>query len=484
MTPDDPSQTAVARRRHAIFLGASAAIAVLVLALSHAVLLPFVLALVIAYVLTPAVAWVEKRRVSRAGAVILVYVVVLGSLGIGLRLLTPRVAHELTGLRRELPALGYKVRHHWVPAVQRHLRELGFGPGAPDEDAATPDKADKADKERVEQIEPQIEPWFDESIEHGESLHEGAQVPAIVGRPRSDGSFAIEFHGPIAVTPSQNGDYIIESAREGREGTFDVDRIVADAATKSLRFAQHNALEIVRIGRNIVVGVSRFFFIFGITLMLAAYLMLTREKILHFFSSLLRPGSRASFSELLVRIDQGLSGVVRGQLIICLVNGVLSAIGFAIIGLKYWPVLALIATIMSLIPIFGSIISAIPAVALGLTQSIGQAAFALVWIVGIHQLEANVLNPKIMGDSAKIHPVLVIFSLLVGEHFFQVVGALLAVPCMSITQSVFVHVRKHLQAADPEMANEPVGSSLVPPPPLSSKRLQASDSETESPDKS
>ena len=66
----------------------------------------------------------------------------------------------------------------------------------------------------------------------------------------------------------------------------------------------------------------------------------------------------------------------------------------------------------SLIPIFGSILSAIPAVAVGLTQSPGTAFAVLAWIIGIHQLEANFLNPKIIGDSARIHPVLVVFSLL------------------------------------------------------------------------
>jgi predicted PurR-regulated permease PerM len=104
--------------------------------------------------------------------------------------------------------------------------------------------------------------------------------------------------------------------------------------------------------------------------------------------------------------------------------------------------MALVAAVFSLVPIFGSIASAIPAVGIGLTQGVGTAAFVLAWIVGIHQLEANVLNPKIMGDSAKIHPVLVIFSLLVGEHFFHAPGALLAVPAMSIAQSVFLHFRE------------------------------------------
>jgi len=431
-----------ARRRHTMFLLACAAIVAVVLVVAHSVLLPFVLALVIAYVLTPLVAWVETRRIPRAAAIILVYVVVLGTLGVFVRFTAPRVGMELATLRRELPALGHTVRSRWVPSVQRRLRDAGFGPETRNPDI-TPEVAPKIDERAGEPTLPD-------------------PPGTIVARPRPDGAFGIELNGPLSVTPAKGGGYTIEPLREQREASFDLDKMVADAAGKSLLYAQHNALEIVKIGRDIIAGVSRFFFVFGITLMLAAYLMLTRERITAFFVSLVRPSSRPSFYDLLARIDRGLSGVVRGQLIICLVNGVLSAIGFAIVGLKYWPVLALIATVLSLIPIFGSIVSAIPAVALGLTQSVGTAVFVLVWIVGIHQLEANILNPKIMGDQAKIHPVLVVFSLLVGEHFFHTVGALLAVPCMSIAQSVFTHVRAQLQAMDPEMSHEPV-ASIRPP---------------------
>jgi predicted PurR-regulated permease PerM len=432
-----------ARRRHTIFLVVISVLAVAIVVAAHAVVLPFVLALVIAYLLTPLVAWVERKRVPRAAAIILVYVLVLGTLGTFIRFTAPRVGQELASLRRELPALQHTVRTVWVPSVQQRLRAAGFGPET-------------------------------KSGEEGREAHHAAgedapPVPAeppgsLIAHPRPDGAFSIELSGPLSVTPAKGGGYTIEPLREAREPGFDLDRMVADAASKSVSYAQHNALEIVKIGRDIIAGVSRFIFIFGITLMLAAYMMLTRERIVTFFMSLVRPSWRPSFTELLARIDRGLAGVVRGQLIICVVNGVLSAIGFAIVGLKYWPVLALVATVLSLIPIFGSIISAIPAVALGLTQSVGTAAFVLVWIIGIHQIEANLLNPKIMGDAAKIHPVLVIFSLLVGEHFFHTVGALLAVPCMSIAQSVFTHVRSRIQAVDPEMSHEPVGSLLPPPP--------------------
>ena len=119
-----------------------------------------------------------------------------------------------------------------------------------------------------------------------------------------------------------------------------------------------------------------------------------------FFRQLVRPDRRSMFDVLLSRIDRGLAGVVRGQLVICLVNGVLSGIGFYIAGLDYWPLLTLIATVLSIIPIFGAIISSIPAVVVGLQDGFGVALFVLAWIIGIHQVEANLLNPKILGDAA------------------------------------------------------------------------------------
>ncbi|MHC4410320.1 MAG: AI-2E family transporter, partial [Planctomycetota bacterium] len=58
-------------------------------------------------------------------------------------------------------------------------------------------------------------------------------------------------------------------------------------------------------------------------------------------------------------------------------------------------------------------------------------------ILLIHFIEANFLNPKIMGSASKIHPVVIIFALLAGEHAYGIVGALLAVPTASIVQSGF-----------------------------------------------
>jgi predicted PurR-regulated permease PerM len=424
---DLPPAVARSRRRRAWLFITTALLVVGIVVAARDVELPFVLALVLAYVLMPLVAWVERFKMPRGAAILLVYVVVLGSAWLCVKGAAPRMSQELKGIRKEIPLLVETVRTEWVPVVRDRLREFGIvSPPAPPEDAP----------------------------------HEEA---ALVARPRPDGSIGVEIGSGLSITPTTHGAYEIAQVRAPSRDRFDVNKLLSDLVFKSFAYAQTNALEIAVIGRNIVTEVSRAVFVFGITLMLAAYLMLTRDRLVQFFTLLVRPSARADFAHFLGRVDRGLSGVVRGQLTISLINGCLSAVGFAFVGLKYWPVLAVVATIFSLIPIFGSIASAVPAVALGLTQSLGTAVFVLVWIVGIHQLEANILNPKIMGDAAKIHPVLVIFSLLVGEHFFHLVGALLAVPCMSIAQTLFQHLRDVVERDDPEFAADPPRSSSLPP---------------------
>jgi predicted PurR-regulated permease PerM len=413
------TSTGVQRRgwwKRPVFFGVSGLIVAGVVVAASDVTLPFVLALLIAYVLTPFVAWAEKRGLHRGLAICLVYVLVLGGSGLFVRLAAPRFGAELIGLRQDVPRMANEVRDKWIPAYTEKLRRIGFFP-------PRPPRADVEDQ------------------------------PAIVARPLPGGSYGVDVGTGVELVPSHGG-YVVREVRQAKEGPFDINRAVGDAFGRSVAYVQHDALELARIGREVVTALSRTVFVFFITLMLAAYIILTREKILGFARSLVKPADRDDFARLLSRINGGLSGVVRGQLVICLINGVLSAVGFALAGLKYWPVLAVISTVMSLIPIFGSIASAIPAVAIALTDSLGTAVFVLAWIVGVHQLEANVLNPKIMGDSAKIHPVLVIFSLLVGEHFFQVTGALLAVPTMSLVQSLFLHFREVVDRDDPDLVGD------------------------------
>lgn len=423
------SSTATGRK---IFLAVSGVVVVLLLIAARQVLLPFVLALVVAYVLTPAVRRVERLRVPRWVAILLVYAVTLGAIGGFVSLIVPRLVAEGQGLAAEWPKLQRTFREQWLPAVDSKL------------------SAWSGQKPTPAAIPPEI------------ALPEEKPAPfRLVRQP--DGSFEVRIADGVQFREKRDGVWQIDQVEKSRG--ISTGAMLSEGVDKATTYLKENSVEVLKIGREVVFAITRSIFTLFMTLMLAGYLMLTYEKIFAFFGDLAGPSSRGSFERFLRNLDRGLSGVVRGQLLICLVNGVLSAIGFWIFGLKYWPILSVVAGVMSLIPIFGSILSSVPAVAIGLTQSPATAFGVLAWILGIHQLEANFLNPKIIGDSAKIHPVLVVFALITGEHFFQLVGALFAVPCMSIAQTIFLHFRQTTMGlSDPMASIPPPGASSVATP--------------------
>ncbi len=432
MSDFEPTGDHATNRR--IFLAISAVAVVVVLIAARAVLLPFVLAMVVAYLLTPAVTRVERARVPRWVAILVVYFVTLGVIGGSIAVIVPRLVAEGRALGAEAPNLAQRLRDEVLPALDARLSGWSG--------------------QKLPQGEAEIAPPPPEV-----AVEERAAPLRVI--PRPDGSMDVTIRKGVQIRETRDGVWQLEEVEEKRGiSSF---AVLSEGLDKGVTYLRENSLELVKFGQAIVASISRGIFNLFMTLMLGGYMILTREKIIAFFRDLWTPSSRDSFDRFLRRLDRGLSGVVRGQLLICLVNGVLSAIGFWLFDLKYWPILAIVAAVMSLIPIFGSILSSIPAVAIGLTQSPGTAFGVLAWIVGIHQLEANFLNPKIIGDSAKIHPVLVVFSLLVGEHFFQISGALLAVPCMSIAQTIFLHFREStLGLADPM-------DSMPPPARLSGK---------------
>lgn len=209
-----------------------------------------------------------------------------------------------------------------------------------------------------------------------------------------------------------------------------------------------NASSLLTFGKDLVGGAFRVVFGSFLVLMLTAFLSMDRARIERFFASMVPPEYRGAYDTIMGGMATGLAGVVRGQVLICLTNGVLTFIGLWLLDVKLPLILACIATVFSLIPIFGSILSTLPIVALALTDGLAKGVFALLWIVGIHLVEANFLNPKIMGDSAKIHPVIVVFVLIVGESTAGLMGALFAVPIAAVVLAVFKFLHKRALEAE------------------------------------
>jgi predicted PurR-regulated permease PerM len=203
-------------------------------------------------------------------------------------------------------------------------------------------------------------------------------------------------------------------------------------------------------GQQLVGGVLGSVFTFFLIFMVAGFILVDTSRILHFFRTLIPEVHQGRYRNLVARLDTGLNGVVRGQLLICLVNGIFTLVGLVIIGVPFAFTLALVAMVCSLIPIFGTIISSIPVVIMGVTVSFGTGLLALGWILLIHFIEANFLNPKIMGTAAQIHPALIVFALVTGEYMAGIAGALLAVPIFSILQTLFLSLKALAEELEPK----------------------------------
>jgi predicted PurR-regulated permease PerM len=248
----------------------------------------------------------------------------------------------------------------------------------------------------------------------------------------------------------------------------DLAQFLKDSVARLSVLARENLGNIVGISRNIIVGVLATVFMLFFILMVAAFFSIDAQAIRSYWGTLIPPEYSADARVLVERIDRSLSGVVRGQMTICVVNGTLTAIGLLVFGVKFAFLLATIATFFSLIPIFGTILSSVPIVLIALADGFQKGLIILAWIIGIHALEAYFLNPKIMGQAARIHPVLVAFSLIAGERLYGLEGALFAVPIAAIFVACFDFARikaQPRQAVEPAPAVEAARAPEPAPPP-------------------
>jgi len=131
-----------------------------------------------------------------------------------------------------------------------------------------------------------------------------------------------------------------------------------------------------------------------------------------------------------------------GEVLLMTVVGLLTYIGLTAIGMKYAVALAVLAGLLEIVPTFGPIISAIPAVLIGFSHSyiLGFSNIALYFIV--QQLENNLIVPVVMKKIVGVHPIITLISLVVGGKLAGVLGVLLAVPTTIFIETLLVEWQK------------------------------------------
>ncbi len=382
MSPEHLQGVRSGRRRLWLFAGLWAFIFAVLLAF-RAVVMPFAAAALVAYLVAPLVARITMIRVGKRSV--------------------PRWVAILT-IYAGFFSLLYLGAVAFVPQLYRELSRISL-------DAVR--FANSLTPERLDDISANAQQWL---IDRGFPL--GLSSRSLEGE--DSGSAAFNF-------------------------SIDLERLMREAVDRTAATLKNRASDLLGLSRRVLTSVFAGIFMLFFMLMVAAFFSIDVVKIKAYCRTLLPHEYEDDARVLIQRIDRSLSGVVRGQVTICLVNGVLTFIGLLLFGVKFAFLLATLATFFSLIPIFGTIISSVPIVLIGLSQSWKIGLAALLWIIGIHALEAYFLNPKIMGSAARIHPVVVAFALIAGERTWGLVGALFAVPLAAILVACFDFAREKAQ---------------------------------------
>jgi predicted PurR-regulated permease PerM len=193
-----------------------------------------------------------------------------------------------------------------------------------------------------------------------------------------------------------------------------------------------------------------------IVLLVALYFMIYAAEMREGFNRALPPRLRGYSEQWMDDVNRILGGFVRGQLILALVMGALGGGICLLVGIKLWLLIGLFVVVMSLIPVIGPYIGAIPAViaalvtpAHGLFNPVTRAVIVIVVFVFINEFGSKILYPKLVGAALGLHEVLVLFILLAGFEAGGLTGVLFAAPLTALSAVTLVQLCRLWQGLPP-----------------------------------
>lgn len=194
-------------------------------------------------------------------------------------------------------------------------------------------------------------------------------------------------------------------------------------------------------------------FNFFVAIIVSVYVLLERKEFLKFFNKLMGAIFEKNICENISyyfgKTNEVFFKFLASQLLDAIVVGILSSIAMSLMNVKYAVLLGFMIGLFNMIPYFGAIIAITIAIIITLlTGGFSQAIWLAVVIIVLQQIDANIINPKIVGESLKISPILVMFSVTVGGAYFGVLGMFLAVPIIAVIKIIlmdFIEYRNSLK---------------------------------------
>jgi putative heme transporter len=213
-----------------------------------------------------------------------------------------------------------------------------------------------------------------------------------------------------------------------------------------------SASKLASFGGGLLTEAASAVFDLVLVFVLSVYMLLYGEHIGKLIRKLLPDGDGTPADDYPHLVQRAVSRYVGGQLLFSLIMGLSTGVAlylFGVLGIfpdgeKYAIAFAVFYGVMELVPYIGPILGAAPPVLVALFTKPISAVWLVLLFIGLQQLEGHVVAPQVFGHTLRINPILVIFALLLGLHVDGIVGALVALPILSVARETVVYLSRHL----------------------------------------
>ena len=233
----------------------------------------------------------------------------------------------------------------------------------------------------------------------------------------------------------------LELVKQGKTALQSIQDKVAKSAGKLASF-----------GGGLLTEAASAIFDLVLVLVLSVYMLVYGERIGALVRRVMPDGDGTPADDYPTLVQRAVSRYVGGQLMFSLLMGASAGISlyvFGVIGIfpdgrKYALAFAMFYGVMELVPYIGPILGALPPVLVALFTDPITALWVALLFAGLQQLEGHIVAPQIFGHTLRINPLLVIFALLLGLQLYGIVGALVALPILSILRETVLYLSRHL----------------------------------------
>jgi predicted PurR-regulated permease PerM len=231
-------------------------------------------------------------------------------------------------------------------------------------------------------------------------------------------------------------DEIEDQLRGGNDTDADHDGVVTSEERQD-RFADQ-----LDTAREVLLSAFHVGIIFVLAPIIAFYLLVDLPHIRAVFRGLVPERARGDVMVVARRLSRAIGGYFRGQLAVAFVVGVMSSIGMFVIDLPFWLIVGMVAGLFNMIPLIGPWVGAVPGIIIALTTGGGlsKAIWVAIVMAIVQQIDNHFISPIVMQRAVKLHPAVVMLTLLAGGTLLGFFGLLLAVPAVAVLKIVFGHV--------------------------------------------